>query len=418
MQPLQNDVQDSYERTASSEAVRTVLCVFAAGDPRRRLPSVDVDWEQVFKGVTRNGLLGLTHYYLEQNGQLDFLPPAFRERIHHAHLARTVQMARLYQNIGRVICGLEDSGINFLVIKGPALAYGVYPDPALRAFNDLDVIVREQSWSKVYHLLQKLGFKQEENLPHPPPKLIPQLSPYESKYWHAQSGFLVEVHYDDLYNVGLASRDVDGFWRRASKINVENFSVQVPSLEDQLIHACMHAHYHGYTRLNWFSDLAFIVRDHAQQLKWEQVIRTVQIEEAQSGVYYSLFYLERLLGISAPAIVLDAVRPDSLRRWWHERYLPTQQILSLQPMPRPDFSFYFTPLFKRLIPDLLIMGRRREKLDYLLHLIIPPKNWLKKYYNLTNERTLALHYFLHPLKLVGHYLDEIIQVMLKRRPAL
>jgi hypothetical protein len=418
MQPRQIDIRDSYERTPSTEAVRSVLCVFAAGDPKRVLPRLDVDWEQVFKGVARNGLIGLTHYYLEQNEKLDFLPPSFREQIHRAHLARTVQMARLYQNIGRVICELEDSGIDFLVVKGPALAYGVYPDPALRAFNDLDIIVREQSWNEVYRLLKKLGFKQEENFPYPPPKLIPQLSPYESKYWHTKSGFLVEVHYEDLYNVGLTSRDVDGFWRRANKLNIENFTVHVPSLEDQLIHACMHAHYHGYTRLNWFSDLALIVRDHTKHLKWEQVIQTVQIEEAQTGVYYSLFFLERLLGISIPTHVLDAVRPDSFRRWWHERYLPAHRVLSLQPMPRPDFSFYFAPLFKRLIPDLLIMGRRREKLGYLLRLFIPPPNWLKNYYNLTDERTIALHYFLHPLKLFGHYLDEIIQVLLKKRPAL
>ncbi|MFP4436009.1 MAG: hypothetical protein ACLFVO_02075 [Chloroflexaceae bacterium] len=59
-----------------------------------------------------------------------------------------------------------------------------------------------------------------------------------------------------------------------------------------------------------------------------------------------------------PAGVLDALRPDPLRRWLHERYMPARKVCSLEPMWRPDFSFYFLPLFKRLLPDLLMMGRR------------------------------------------------------------
>jgi hypothetical protein len=187
------------------------------------------------------------------------------------------------------------------------------------------------------------------------------------------------------------------------------------SLEDQLIHLCTHAHYHGYTRLNWFSDIAFIVRDHAAQLDWERLLETVRIEEVQVGVCYTLHFLDRLLGVSAPADVLAALQPDRFRRWWHERYLPEEKVLSLQPMWRPDFSFYFIPLFKRLLPDLLVMGRRGDKLRYLLQLLFPPRTWLRDYYKLGDTSRVAVHYLLHPLKLTYHYLAEVVTVVFSPR---
>ena len=65
---------------------------------------------------------------------------------------------------------------------------------------------------------------------------------------------------------------MEGFWQRAIRVDVKGVLVKVLSLEDQLIHLCAHAHYHGYTQPNCFSDIAFIVRDHAAQLDWERLL--------------------------------------------------------------------------------------------------------------------------------------------------
>ena len=404
---------NSHGRGPISDATRTLLCDFAAGDLKRPLHRLDADWEEVFQGVYRNGLLGLTHHYLKQWEPQDYPPPEFRQRVQQAYRLSTIRMALMYRNTGKVLAQLAESGVDYMVVKGPALAYTVYPDPALRAFNDLDLLVREQDWSAMHRLLVQMEFKPEEDQPQPPPKLVPQAVLYELKYRHPETRWLlVEVHYDDLLNAGLASRDVAGFWQRAIRVDVEGVPVKALSLEDQLIHLCAHAHYHGYTRLNCFSDMAFIVRDHAAQLDWERLLQTVRIEEAQVGVYYSLHFLDQLLGVSVPEDVMAALRPDRFRRWWHERYLPEEKVLSLQPMWRPDFSFYFIPLLKRLLPDLLVMGRRGDKLRYLLRLLLPPWAWLQHYYRLDDTKKAAMYYLLHPLKLTYHYLAEVMTAVL------
>lgn len=411
---MQIEKLDSYERVPLTDATRTLLCDFAAGDPGRPLHRVDADWEAVFQGVCRNGLLGLTYRYLAHWESTGYPPPEFRQWVQQGHRGSAIRMALMYRNIGKVLAQLAQAGVDFMAIKGPVLAHMVYPDPPLRAFNDLDLVVRERDWSTMNQALIKMGFKAERDLPQPPPKLVPQAVLFELKYWHEENKLLVEVHYDDLLNAGLASRDVEGFWQRAVTVDIEGVPIRVPSLEDQLIHLCAHAHYHGYTRINWLSDIAFIVRDHAPQLDWKHLLETVRVEEAQVGVYYTMRFLDRLLGVSVPADVLATLRPDRFRRWWHERYMPEEKVLSLQPMWRPDFSFYFMPLLKRLLPDLLVMGRRGDKLRYLLRLLAPPQDWLRDYYRLGDTRVLPLHYLLHPLKLACHYVVEIVTTVLRR----
>ena len=59
--------------------------------------------------------------------------------------------------------------------------------------------------------------------------------------------------------------------------------------------------------------------------------------------------------------------------------------------------------------DLLVMGRRKEKLYYLLRLLVPPAAWLRHYYHLHPGAPVAQHYLLHPLKLCCHYVAEVVQ---------
>jgi hypothetical protein len=414
---MQIEKLDSYKRVPISDATRTLLCDLAAGDVRRPLHRLDADWEKVFQSVCRNGLLGLTHRYLELRQPHDYPPPKFTQWIKQAYRTSAMRMALMYRNIGPVLARLAQSGVDYMVVKGPALAHTVYPNPDLRAFNDLDLVVRERDWGAIHRLLVEMGFRPAKNLPQPPPKLVPQNVLYELQYRHKKTGLVVEAHYEDLLNTGLASRDVEGFWQRATWVDVDGTPIKALSLEDQLIHLCAHAHYHGYTRLNWFSDLAFIVRDHATRLDWEQLLETVRIEEAQVGVYYSLRFLDRLLGVRVPADALAALRPNPFRRWFHERYLPEDKVLSLQPMGRPDFSFYFTPFLKRLLPDLLVMGRRPEKLRCLLRLLAPPRDWLVHYYSLDGSTHVRAHYLLHPLKLAYHLTEELLKVPASRLTA-
>jgi hypothetical protein len=405
-----------FDRRTVAGSTRAVLLALAAGELDRPLPEDGVDWHGVFEEVCRNGLLGLTHRYLI-DGVSAALPPAeFRQSIARGFKISQLHMTAMYRWIAGVVAGLSDAGIAFMVLKGPALARLAYPEPCLRSFGDVDLMVRERDMLAAHAALLQLGLTSERDLRCVPPKLTSWCTTYELRYRDAAHNFVLEVHCDDLLNAGLASRELDGYWERARCIHLPGAVAKTLALEDQLVHACAHMHYHGYVKLHWFSDIAFLVRGHRDQLDWDQFLRVVRAEEAEVPVYFSLTFLDRLLGVATPRDVLRSSAPDRLRRWVHGYYLPQDRVLSLEPMPRPDFSFYHLPLLKRLLPDLLVMGRRREKLHYLLRLLAPSPAWLRHYYRVSAQRSIAGYYLLHPLKLGWHAVAEIAAIPRRNRP--
>lgn len=419
---IELDITESHHRAPLSATTLQILCDFARGEVGHPLTVTTADWPAVFQAVSRNGLIGLAYHYLQHHPDREYPPQPFRDWIRATYRRAAMQMLQRYSAIRQVLQALEQAEVACLILKGPSVAYTVYPDPMLRTFSDLDLMVREQDWQQVHQALLDMGFHSPENWSRHRPKLIPQQTTYEVRYWHAGLELMVEVHYDDLLNAGLASQDLEGFWRRAKQIDIRGQRASVLAPEDQLLHLCAHCHYHGYTRLSWFADLALLVRGASPAFDWNAFVATVHKEEAHVPAYYSLLFLQKLLDVSTPAWVMAAIRPDALRRWLHERYLPEAEVLAFQPMPRPDFSFYFLPMLKRLLPDLLVMGRRREKLAYLLALLRPSPAWLRHYYGLAESEAVGPHYALHPLKLLYHYLKEIVQVALagkvpKRLPA-
>lgn len=397
----------SFERKPISQSTRRLLCQFAAADPSAPLEEIDADWQEVFEAVCRNGLIGLTHLYQKQRPGAAYPPPYFRRWVALANLTANALIRRTQQNVKRVLARFHEAGLECLVLKGPALAEWVYPDPNMRWYADLDVHVRTEDVAVAHALLQQVGLVPDDSELHSHPKLVSYAPGDEWNYWSPDHSFQVELHGDDLLHAGLVPRDYEGFWSRAVTREVQGIPTKVLALDDQLIALSAHVHYHGYTRLNWLSDIALIVRDYGDELDWDRLINTVRSEQVQVPVYYTLYFLQRLLGVAVPERVLRAIRPDWFRRWVHDQYLPKDKVASLQPMPRPDFSFYFLPLFSRLIPDFLVMGRRADKVRYILRLLRPAREWMRDYYGVAEGDGLAHHYALHPLKLAWHYILSV-----------
>ena len=52
----------------------------------------------------------------------------------------------------------SDAGIEYAVLKGPTIAHTAYPDPSLRGFGDLDVLVRGRDFKAACSTLRQMGF--------------------------------------------------------------------------------------------------------------------------------------------------------------------------------------------------------------------------------------------------------------------
>ena len=52
---------------------------------------------------------------------------------------------------------LRRSGLDHRALKGAAVAHLDYPDPALRSFIDVDLLVRAEEWDDAIQVLREAG---------------------------------------------------------------------------------------------------------------------------------------------------------------------------------------------------------------------------------------------------------------------
>jgi len=63
------------------------------------------------------------------------------------------------RQLREIIEGFQEEGVRVLVLRGPALAFSLYPDPAMRPSCDLDLLVLPEQVVQARGILEDLGYK-------------------------------------------------------------------------------------------------------------------------------------------------------------------------------------------------------------------------------------------------------------------
>lgn len=96
------------------------------------------------------------HLFLDDGHGADLLEQ------HRQQMLGALQLERALLEVREA---LEAAGIEPTVLKGPAFAHTLYPDPSWRPFADLDLLVGHDDWRGACEVLESLGF--ERRLPEP-----------------------------------------------------------------------------------------------------------------------------------------------------------------------------------------------------------------------------------------------------------
>jgi len=372
------------------------LIALSACDPSQPLPECAVDWGQLLAALSRHRVATLAYTTLSHEDRLNRCPPNFQEALRNTHYVRSLGLVAKFDQLKRVVDHLQARGVDFLVLKGPVVAHTVYPDPYLRDFSDLDLLVREGDTDAVHAVLLELGYAVEGGVGPPLPKLIPQvINTVHTLYIHTGDALPVEVHCDDVLFDGLVPRGLDAMWGRAVTVLFGGgYQVRALSFEDHLLHLCAHLHHHRFDLLYRVVDLLFYLRDHGHDLDWDAFLQSVRLEEAQVPVYYSFLLVGQLYGVSPPEPVMDQLKPGPFRRFWSECYMPWDEVRGFSSTEQLRFSFKSTPWLRSTLMNLLVMGRRWDKLRYLLRLVFPTAEWLRQRYHLPPGRSAVPYYVL------------------------
>ena len=165
------------------------LAVTAGELPPVPVPVTD-EREELMKLAARHGVLPAVARRLEESGGQELIQL----------MGRTMMLRLRLEEIQR---GLREDGVPFVVLKGAEFADRLYPDPSLRGFTDIDLLMPRVAVEASGETLRRLGYevKTIKDLRH--------AEPYGEQLWQpvGRPKFGVEVHWN-LVNSPAVQRGV------------------------------------------------------------------------------------------------------------------------------------------------------------------------------------------------------------------
>ena len=325
------------------------------------------DWDILVATASRQGVAA----YVRQatTGEGVVLPERAAGALRSASLASILQAMRLEAELTRVARALATAGVPAIVLKGPALARTIYPEPALRPYTDIDLTVQDRHEAAAVSVMEAGGFAERsfraQDWWHAHGNQLNEGAAFHRQFVSGDGQALVELHADPL-QLGLKPTCEAARWKRAVTVpHLEGMLMLCP--EDQLVQLSAHAHKHGFNRIIWLKDLDLLLRAYGDELNWPLVLDVARQEGVQASVWYALRLTAALLGAPVPDQVLALFRPTLPLRVLYRAVWPVASIANLDGrMRRRAVQFDAAESWRGMLPGLVLMGRRGARVRSLL----------------------------------------------------
>lgn len=275
-------------------------------------PVPDGVWPGLLSVLADQGLTGLAVAAVQagtlplENGQLDDLLDR-----HQLAMALTLELERALLEVWEAF---DAAGIEAVVLKGAGTAHHAYPDPALRPFRDVDVLVRTSQWRDACRVLARLGYQRVR----PEPR-----AGFDERFGKAAThrgpdGLWVDLHRTLVLGPFGLWLEPDGLFAHTAPFELAGTVLRRLDTTVLLLHACLHA-----TLGNWPPRL-LPLRDVAQlavrnDVDWVLLARLTRQWRLTAPVADGLRAAARTLQMTVPT----AARPllDHTPRRWERRAL-------------------------------------------------------------------------------------------------
>lgn len=236
----------------------------------RDLAEYPVSWASFPAEAERHGMGPLAYHHLHGAGIE--LPAEVSTALIGSYLRHRHDNQVRSRVLGQICAALEVADIPVLVVKGGALAHMLYPKPALRPMNDLDLLVDPADLERASFILNELGMAAPRPAIGQHGKGLTTVGITVEDTWVG-----VELH-NDLFEEGfpasLTLRDLKSP-PLAFSLGDQGPTAHTLGLEDLLWHLCMHLRFHTTVflpwRLIWITDIIGIAEERAGRLDWDRV---------------------------------------------------------------------------------------------------------------------------------------------------
>lgn len=234
---------------------------------------------------------------------------------------------RCEQVLFHTVSVLEDLGVGYVALKGIVTAHLEYPQPHLRQFGDVDILVRSGEHRRVIEVLRQAGYR---HIVGGDPGAFEL---YKSNYLIAPNGVELDLHHR-LFRHGLDQSEI---WVDRDEVMIAQRAIVAPNRTWRLLHACAHAMLStgGTRRLSGYLDPVRIAHNDADTIA--QMIDTAARLQLGRLVASALELSHRYLDIEfSPELPRSTGIRDTVGLWafnTNHRHALREQISLLLGLP-------------------------------------------------------------------------------------
>jgi hypothetical protein len=300
------------------------------------LPTIQQDWQAFAAACDSHQITSLIFCRLRDLAG-DSVPSGLKEYLRARFYEVSARNYHLARSLVDVTSQLEAHHIPVLAYKGPAVSMAIYGDLALRQYEDLDLVIRQEHLSKTLGLMTQRGFRiipySSRSGCHFVPYLVQPENPRHLAKYHVvtleapDNTFFVDLHWQFANDDGRDfSPDIDKVWDRAERLALPQGSVSTFCREDLLLALCYHGTKHRWSRLKWLLDVAELLRK-AETMDWFRIEEMTRVRpRARASASLAILLAQQLL--NAPVSVEVAKIVPATKRSLDEAVAIREEILS------------------------------------------------------------------------------------------
>jgi len=366
-------------RASPAEADLLRACLRARREPAQAeaLPALlrDLDLRSLAAVVGEERLAPLLHR--SPLPALGPLPPAVAASLEQSYRANALRNLLLLRELRGCLDDLARAGIEAIVLKGAALAEGVYRNPALRPMGDLDLLVRRAEVEPARRVLAARGFELGRAETHPG-----ALVEHENEILLWKPGRVrvdLDLHWSLIDSPFHQQRTPEEwFWQTARAAAIGGAPARVLGAEALVLHLCAHlALHHGGTGLLWWNDIAEVLAAEGADLDWGELA-------ARAQDFGLLLPVRQVL--AALAVEWGAPVPAAALRDLEERQPSRQEARAIALLQNPGSAG------RRFWSDLAAMPSWRQRLRYARTHVLPSPEYMRRRYGVRHPLLLPLYY--------------------------
>jgi hypothetical protein len=278
---------------------------------------------------------------------------------------------------------LDPEGIPFILLKGASAMLRLYPEPGLRTFVDLDILISSDMVPQFKQTMTKAGYKplSARNSPEDEEllKFDNHLDPLSK-----EEGIMIEAHINILGVKGDQSVANPDAWHGKEDTSTDGTNIEHLNAEHFIIHTLLHYSRHlsneGFAEIKWFIDLLYALK--TWKVDWLKLMKIAKKWDVENNILPVMATLNQYWETRIPL----PIAPEPL----------ALNILMLGEEDREKRFYANLPagylnrfLKTRDLPDVASQVR------YALHLFFPTQENLRWRYGLSSKWSVVPYYFLH-----------------------